>query len=72
MYQCSKSLVTYKKYSCFDHSDFSLPAHLMFTFDICLGSLGLVSSGTQVQPQIILDSDCLPDYPSVSHDYDVN
>ena len=26
----------------------------------------LVSSGTQVQPQVILDPDYLPDYPSVS------
>ena len=29
----------------------------------------LVSSGTQVQPQIILDSDYLPDYLSVSYEY---
>ena len=29
----------------------------------------LVSSGTQVQPQIILDQYYLPDYPSVSYDY---
>ena len=29
----------------------------------------LVSSGTQVQPQIILDSDHLRDYLSVSYDY---
>ena len=29
-----------------------------------------VSSGTQIQPQIILDSDYLPDYLSVSYDYD--
>ena len=32
----------------------------------------LVSSGTQVQPQVILDPDYLPDYLSVSYDYDVN
>ena len=31
----------------------------------------LVSSGTQVEPQIILDSDYLPDYISVSYDYDL-
>ena len=31
----------------------------------------LVSSGTQVEPQIILDSDYLPDYLSVSYDYDL-
>ena len=30
----------------------------------------LLSSGTQVQPQVILDPDYLPDYPSVSYDYD--
>ena len=29
----------------------------------------LVSSGTQVQPQVILDRDYLPDYLSVSYDY---
>ena len=29
----------------------------------------LVSSGTQVQPQIIPDPDYLPDYLSVSYDY---
>ena len=29
----------------------------------------LVSSGTQVQPQIILDPHYLPDYLSVSYDY---
>ena len=30
----------------------------------------LVSSGTQVQPQVILNPDYLPDYLSVSYDYD--
>ena len=29
----------------------------------------LVSSGTQVQPQITLDPDYLPDYLSASYDY---
>ena len=29
----------------------------------------LVSSGTQAQPQVILDPDYLPDYLSVSYDY---
>ena len=29
----------------------------------------LVSSGTQVQPQVILDPDYLPDYLSVSYGY---
>ena len=37
MYQCSKRLVKYKDYSCFDDSDF--PAHSVFTFDVCWGSL---------------------------------
>ena len=32
----------------------------------------LVSSGTQVQSQKILDPDYLPDYPSVSYDYGLN
>ena len=31
----------------------------------------LLSSGTQVQPQIILDPDYLPDYLSVSYDYEI-
>ena len=31
----------------------------------------LVSSETQVQPQITLEPDYLPDYISVSYDYDV-
>ena len=30
----------------------------------------LVPSGTQVQPQIMLETVCLPDYLSVSYDYD--
>ena len=29
-----------------------------------------VSSGTQVEPQIILEPDCLPDYFSAFYDYD--
>ena len=35
------------------------------------GEIGwiLVSSGTQVQSQVILDPDYLADYLSVSHDY---
>ena len=39
--------------------------HLIYTKVACL----LVSLGTQVQPQIILDPDYLPDYLSVSYDY---
>ena len=38
MYQCLKKLIKYKEYRCFDHSNF--PAHLMFTSDVCWGSLG--------------------------------
>ena len=30
----------------------------------------LVSLGTQVQPQVLLDPNYLPDYLSVSYDYD--
>ena len=48
-------------------SDF--PAHSMFTSDVCWGSLGTSTLGTQVQPQVILDPDYLPDYLSVSYDY---
>ena len=51
MYQCSKV-------------DF--PVHSMFTYDAFLGTWVLESLGTQVQPQIILDLDYLPDYLSVS------
>ena len=32
----------------------------------------LVSSGTQVQPQVILDPDYLPDYLSVSYDNELS
>ena len=32
-------------------------------------ALVLASKGTQVLPQVILDSDYLPDYLSVSYDY---
>ena len=35
-------------------------------------ALVLVSSGTQVQPQIMLDPDYLLDYLSVSYDYGNN
>ena len=65
--QCSKRLVTCKEHCCFDHSDF--PAHSMFTSDVCWGTLGTSIFGTQVQQQVILDPDYLPDYLSVSYDY---
>ena len=32
----------------------------------------LVSSGTQVQPQVMLNPDYLPGYLSVSYDYGIN
>ena len=66
MYQCSKKLVTYKKYSCFDHFRHIQFLHLMYAEIVWV----LVSSGTQVQPQVILDSDYLPEYLSDSYDYD--
>ena len=58
MYECSKKLATCKEHCCFHYSDFS--AHSTWV---------LVSSGTQVQPQVILDPDYLSDYLSVSYDY---
>ena len=57
MYHCLKKLVKYKEYSDF-------PAHSMFTSDAEVG-WALVSLGTQVQLQIILDPDYLPDHLSV-------
>ena len=70
MYDCPKRLVTYKEYSCFDHSNFRhiQCLHLMYV-EV---AWELVSSGTQVQPQIILNPDYLLDYPSVSCDYGLN
>ena len=71
IHQCSKKLVT--------------PSHiknthwnavvLIFRYIQCLHLMNsevawvLVSLGTQVQPQKILDPDYLPDYLSVSYDY---
>ena len=43
----------------------------MFTFDVAEVAWVLLSSGTQVQPQIILDPDYLPDYLPVSYDYGI-
>ena len=67
MYQSSKKLVKYKEYYCFDHSDFLTIQclHLIYAEVAWV----LVSSGIQVQPQVILDSDYLLDYLSVSFDY---
>ena len=42
--------------------------HLMYTEVAWV----LVSSEIQVHPQLILDSDYLPDYLSVSYDYAIN
>ena len=50
-------------------SCFGFPAHSMFKFDVFWA---LVSSWTQVWPQLILSLDYLPDYLSVSYDYDYN
>ena len=50
---------------------------LIFRHILCLHLMNsevawvLLSSGTQVQPQVILDPDYLPDYLSVSYDYDL-
>ena len=41
--------------------------HIQCSFDVFFGSI--VSTGIQVQPQIILHPDYLPDYISVSYDY---
>ena len=55
---------SHKEYSCFDFR-----AHSLFTFDVFWACV-LVFLGTQVQPRIILDSDYLPGYISVSYDYE--
>ena len=67
MYQCSKNLVTCKQHCYFDHSDFRhiQCLHLMYAEVAWV----LVSSGTQVKPQVILDPDYFPDYLSISYDY---
>ena len=59
MYLCSKKLVTYKEYCCFDHSGFQAYClHLMYAEVAWV----LLSSGTQVQLQAILDLDYLPEH----------
>ena len=64
MYQCSKSLVTYKKYILTILTLRHIQClHLMYAEIAWV----LVSSGTQVQPQVILDPYYLPDYFSVSY-----
>ena len=55
------------QYSCFDLSIQHIEClHLMYTEVAWVR----VSSVTQVQPQMILYPDYLPDYPFVSYDYD--
>ena len=68
MYQCSKKLVKYKEYTVvltiltFRHIQC---LHLMYTEVVWVQ----LSLGTQVQSQMILDPDYLPDYLSFSYDY---
>ena len=68
MYKCSKKLAKCKEYAVvltilsFQHFQY---LHLMYAEVAWV----LVSSGTQVQPQIILDPDYLLDYLSVSYYY---
>ena len=61
MYQCSKKLATHKGCSCFDQSDF--PAHSMFTFDVCWGSLGTSIFGNcitlLVPPRFVFSCACV-------------
>ena len=66
IYQCYKTLVTVKNtvVLIFWHIQC---LHLMYSDE----SWVPVSSGTQVQPQIILVSDYLPDYLSVFYDYGI-
>ena len=68
MYQCSKKLVTCKEHCFFNILTFRniQCLHLMYAEVAWV----LVSSGTQVQLQVILDRDYLPDYLSISYDYD--
>ena len=68
MYQCSKKLVEYKEYNCFDHSD--LPAHSMFTFDVCRGSLDTSIFGNSSSAANNTWSR-LPSRLSVSDDYEI-
>ena len=51
------------------NSWFDFRVLLMFTFDEFEATWVLVSSGTQVQPQVILKPDYLSDYLSVSYDF---
>ena len=68
MYQCFKKLVTYKEYCVLTTLAFwhIQCLHLMYAEVAWV----LVSSGTQVKPQVILDPNYLPDYPFLAYDYD--
>ena len=55
---------SHKEYSCFDFRHIQC-LHLMYSEVTWV----LVSSGTQAQPQIILDPEYLPNYLPVSYDY---
>ena len=67
MYQCSKKLVTCNTVvlTILTFQDIQC-LHVMYAEVAWV----LVSSRTQVQPQVILDPDYLPDYLPVSYDYD--
>ena len=67
MYRCSEKLITCKEHCCFDHSDLRHIKYLHLIYAEV--AWVLVSSGTQVQPQVILNPDYLPDYLSISYDY---
>ena len=50
---------------------FVFVAYSMFIFDVWRYPGYLMSTGIQVQPQIVLDPDCLLDYLSISYDYGI-
>ena len=58
---------SHKEHSCFGHSDFLHIQCLRLMYAEVAREL--VSSGTQVQSQVILDTDYLLNYLSVSYDY---
>ena len=64
MYQCPKKLAKYKVLTILTFRHIQC-LHLMYAEVAWV----LVSSGNQVQPQIILDPDYFKDYLSVSYDY---
>ena len=68
MYQCSRKLATYKEYCFFT----ILTLRHIQCLHLMHASVAwvIVSLGTQVQPQVILDPDYLPVYLSVPYDYD--